>query len=76
MVRKALKYGTSAVFVALLAAQFFQPERTNPPSDFSASFEAVAKPPREVAAVLARACGDCHSNGTQWPWYSRVAPVS
>lgn len=23
-----------------------------------------------------RACGDCHSNETRWPWYSRVAPVS
>ena len=23
-----------------------------------------------------RACSDCHSNGTQWPWYSNIAPVS
>ncbi len=23
-----------------------------------------------------RACFDCHSNETQWPWYSHVAPVS
>ncbi len=23
-----------------------------------------------------RACGDCHSNETEWPWYSFVAPVS
>lgn len=23
-----------------------------------------------------RSCGDCHSNQTRWPWYSRVAPVS
>lgn len=22
------------------------------------------------------ACADCHSNETQWPWYSSVAPVS
>ena len=28
---------------------------------------------RELAM---RACGDCHSNETQWPWYSWVAPVS
>ncbi|MDZ4347177.1 MAG: heme-binding domain-containing protein [Candidatus Binatia bacterium] len=32
--------------------------------------------PREVQAVLQRACYDCHSNETRWPWYSRVAPVS
>jgi hypothetical protein len=23
-----------------------------------------------------RACFDCHSNETLWPWYSHVAPVS
>ncbi len=23
-----------------------------------------------------RACKDCHSNSTQWPWYSVVAPIS
>jgi hypothetical protein len=29
-----------------------------------------------AAAVLERACRDCHSNDTRWPWYSGVAPVS
>jgi len=28
---------------------------------------------RELAA---RACFDCHSNETRWPWYSNVAPIS
>lgn len=23
-----------------------------------------------------RACADCHSNETKWPWYSNIAPVS
>jgi hypothetical protein len=27
-------------------------------------------------ALLRRACMNCHSNETQWPWYSKVAPVS
>jgi hypothetical protein len=30
----------------------------------------------EPALVLVRACGNCHSNRTDWPWYSHVAPVS
>lgn len=29
-----------------------------------------------VRAVLDRSCGDCHSDHTRWPWYSRTAPVS
>ena len=28
---------------------------------------------RELAA---RACFDCHSNQTAWPWYSHIAPAS
>jgi hypothetical protein len=76
MIRKVLKGGISVLVVALIVAQFFQPERTNPPFDPSASFEVVAKPSHEIAAVVGRACRDCHSNQTVWPWYSRVAPFS
>jgi hypothetical protein len=32
--------------------------------------------PPSVARVLGNACVNCHSEKTQWPWYSRVAPVS
>jgi mono/diheme cytochrome c family protein len=26
--------------------------------------------------LFTRACADCHSNETVWPWYSNLAPVS
>lgn len=26
--------------------------------------------------LVVRACFDCHSNETEWPWYSNIAPVS
>ena len=26
--------------------------------------------------MAARACFDCHSNETTWPWYTNVAPAS
>jgi hypothetical protein len=29
-----------------------------------------------VSGILTRACADCHSNETRWPWYSNVAPMS
>ncbi|HYL99338.1 MAG TPA: heme-binding domain-containing protein [Blastocatellia bacterium] len=29
-----------------------------------------------AVATLRRACGNCHSNQTEWPWYSRFAPAS
>lgn len=58
------------VAAALAAAQFVPAKRTNPPAQGSL----VA--PLPIAATLRRACYDCHSNETRWPWYSRVAPVS
>ncbi len=30
----------------------------------------------DTEALFIRACADCHSHQTEWPWYSRVAPVS
>jgi hypothetical protein len=30
----------------------------------------------EPTQLLVRACGNCHSNHTDWPWYSHVAPFS
>lgn len=30
----------------------------------------------EVAGLLKKACYDCHSNETKYPWYSHVAPIS
>jgi hypothetical protein len=35
-----------------------------------------AWPSAEAKLVAERACYDCHSNETVWPWYSNVAPMS
>jgi len=43
-----------------------------PPSSVA---DSLAAPP-PVAALLQRACYDCHSEQSRWPWYARVAPVS
>ena len=56
--------------VLFVALQFRTVERTNPP------VVANVDAPPEVEALLRRACYDCHSHETHWPWYSRVAPVS
>jgi hypothetical protein len=53
-----------------IVIQFVPVPKTNPP----VTGEIVA--PQPVMAIFRRACYDCHSNGTVWPWYSHVAPVS
>ena len=32
--------------------------------------------PPPVRAILERACQDCHSGNTSWPWYSHIPPIS
>jgi hypothetical protein len=59
-----------AVLVVLPAAQLVPAKRTNPPALGS------LPAPHSIEARLKRACYDCHSNQTRWPWYSRLAPVS
>ena len=31
---------------------------------------------QQTRELAKRACFDCHSNETVWPWYSNIAPVS
>jgi hypothetical protein len=65
-----LKWSVVGLCVAFIAIQIVPVNRSNPAvqGDFRGS--------PEVVSVLRRACYDCHSNETVWPWYSRVAPVS
>ena len=56
--------------------QLIRPARTNPPVDHSQTLEAVVFVPPQIESTLQRACNDCHSDLTRWPWYSNVAPVS
>ncbi len=46
-------------------------DRTNPPVISEPKWNAP-----KTRELFMRACGDCHSNETKWPWYSRIAPVS
>ena len=67
----------AVIFVSVLAAaQFVRPDRANPPIDASRTIQAHLGTASGLAAVLDRSCRDCHSNGTVWPWYTQIAPVS
>ena len=63
-----------AVGVALVLAIQLVPygrQHINPPVAAE-----PALPDPAVRALAVRACFDCHSNETFWPWYSNIAPVS
>src|SRR5436190_4428880 len=46
-------------------------ERAFDPAD---SIGAQTRMPEHVAAILHRACSDCHTDRTRWPRYGKVAP--
>ena len=69
-VNKPLQLTISALGLFFFAIQLVPVERTNPP------VETEAQPLPATKEVLKRACYDCHSNETKWPWYSYVAPAS
>jgi hypothetical protein len=73
---KALRW-LLLIGVCLFAiAQFIRPAKTNPASEPSLAIESQIQLEPKVAAILNRACIDCHTNKTRWPWYAHVAPVS
>jgi hypothetical protein len=72
----AMKWSGTALIVLFVVAQFIQPARTNPASDATTAIDSHVEMIPEISLILNRACYDCHSNATKWPWYSRVAPVS
>src|SRR6187401_216218 len=45
-------------------------DHSNPPG------RQIAWDSARTEQLMADACMDCHSNQTQWPWYSNVAPIS
>ena len=62
--------------IVVVAIQLYQPERTNPPIEQARTVEAQTEISPAASAIVNRACKDCHSHQTRWPWYSFVAPVS
>jgi hypothetical protein len=59
----------TAVFLIQLVP--YGRDHTNPPVVAEPSWDRPA-----TRALAERACFDCHSNRTSWPWYSHVAPAS
>lgn len=64
------------VVVALIAIQFVRPARNLGPAEPGPNDITTLHPTSpEVKAILAKACYDCHSDRTRYPWYADVQPV-
>jgi len=68
--KKFLRWGLVGITVFVFGAQLVPVDRTNPDRHAPPSW------PPKVGRIVERACFDCHSHRTEWPWYARIAPMS
>ena len=67
---------TSILFAFVFLGMQFVPTSTTPKTSAAPGVHMAEVIDPQVGAILDRSCQDCHSNHTNWPWYSRVAPAS
>lgn len=72
-IKKVLGIGVAVIVGGFLLIQLvpYGRNHTNPPVVNEPNWDSP-----ETLALAQRACFDCHSNETTWPWYSNIAPVS
>jgi exonuclease VII small subunit len=63
------------LFLAFVAMQFIQPGKNNQSMDMANDIATVVAVPDSVHQLLKTACYDCHSNFTNYPWYSNIQPA-
>jgi hypothetical protein len=63
------------LLILLLVAQAFRPAK-NDSKDKTKDISNRYAVPDSVKAILSKACDDCHSNETQYPWYANIQPVA
>lgn len=63
-------YGALGVIIAVQLVPYGR-DHTNPESRKEPAWDSP-----ETRELAKRACFDCHSNETRWPWYASVAPAS
>lgn len=62
--------------IIFLLMQLYQPARNENYEPVSAAnFTSVYTVPENIKTVLSTSCYDCHSNNTNYPWYSSVQPA-
>lgn len=64
------------LLVVLIIIQFFHPSKNESNATSPSDIAAVYGVPPEIDTILKKACNDCHSNNTRYPWYNNIQPVA
>jgi hypothetical protein len=75
-VKKTLRFTGLGLLLVFGALQLHRSPLNTGVAEGSESIVAREKVPANVRQILARACYDCHSDHTKYPWYAAVQPVA
>lgn len=64
------------IAVGFLGIQLIPVNRENKAVNKKDNFVDIYKTPDNIRMILKNACYDCHSNETEYPTYSYIAPIS
>lgn len=64
------------IVVVFLGIQLIPVDRENKAVNKKDNFVDIYKTPENIKIILRNACYDCHSNETEYPNYSYIAPIS
>lgn len=65
-----------ALLVVFILIQFFRPKKNISEGVQANNIETKYAVPADVKNILHKACYDCHSNNTKYPWYNNIQPVT
>lgn len=63
------------LLLALLGIQFFRPAKNKQDGISANDISTRFSIPADVKPILEKACNDCHTNNTRYPWYASIQPV-
>lgn len=63
------------VLIVFIAIQFFDVIPNKAVGTSENTIEKHYSVPQNVKQILKTSCYDCHSNNTEYPWYSNIQPV-
>lgn len=72
---KGIKKILLGLLVILVIIQFLQPAHNKSGQVLPNDISKMVPMPGDVQGILKKACYDCHSNHTKYPWYSNVQPL-
>lgn len=71
MIRKILLI----LLAVLVVIQFIHPKKNKAEGPQPHSIGNTFNMPGDVKTIMDKACNDCHSNNTKYPWYAHIQPV-